>query len=83
MPQHARPPDFAGPRRLRCVMRTATARIPKDHAVQAMLPAPTRPASRASRGRALLEAHFDLIQHKLRQLSWRGGLPDWSDHSDR
>ncbi len=33
-------------------------------------------AEPASRGRALLEAHFDLIQRKLRHLSWRSGLPD-------
>lgn len=30
----------------------------------------------ATRGRALLETHFDLIQRKLHYLSWRSGLPD-------
>lgn len=33
-------------------------------------------ADPAARGRALLEAHLDLIQRKLRHLSWRSGLPD-------
>jgi len=32
--------------------------------------------STANRGRALLEAHYDLIQRKLQRLSWRSGLPD-------
>jgi RNA polymerase sigma factor (sigma-70 family) len=34
-------------------------------------------AEPASRGRALLEAHFDLILRKLRRLSRRSGLPDF------
>lgn len=33
-------------------------------------------ADPAARGRALLEAHLDLIQRKLRHLSWRSGLPE-------
>jgi RNA polymerase sigma factor (sigma-70 family) len=33
-------------------------------------------ASPASRGKALLEAHYDLIQRKIQHLSRRGGLPD-------
>lgn len=47
-------------------------------------PAPTEPArhrpatppvDQASRGRMLLESHFDLIQQQLQSLSRRGGLP--------
>ena len=38
-------------------------------------PVPTR-ADRASRGRALLEAHFELIQRKLHHLGRCSGLPD-------
>jgi RNA polymerase sigma factor (sigma-70 family) len=33
------------------------------------------PVDQASRGRMLLESHFDLIQQRLRSLSRRGGLP--------
>jgi RNA polymerase sigma factor (sigma-70 family) len=54
-------------------MRTATARVHKDPDLQAT---PSAPASSAARGRALLEAHLDLIQRKLRHLSRRSGLPD-------
>ncbi len=59
-------------------MRNATALIPEDSAPSA-LRSPrtrTRPPARVPRGRALLEAHLDLIQRKLRQLSWSGGLPE-------
>lgn len=56
-------------------MQTATARLLKDSDLQAPRPAPFRPTPRAIRGRALLEAHLDLIQSNLRHLSWRSGLP--------
>jgi RNA polymerase sigma factor (sigma-70 family) len=52
-------------------MRTATVRRSERHDLQAILPAST-----ADRGRALLETHLDLIQRRLRTLSWRGGLPE-------
>ena len=38
--------------------------------------APSKAAA-ATRGRALLETHLDLIQRKLHRLSWRSGLPAW------
>jgi RNA polymerase sigma factor (sigma-70 family) len=56
-------------------MRTATARRLKDPDSQALRPARPRPASRANRGRALLETHLDLIQRSLRHLGRRSGLP--------
>lgn len=34
------------------------------------------PVARGDRGKALLESHFDLIQHKLRKLGRTSGLPD-------
>src|SRR5262245_43034515 len=36
--------------------------------------APSKAAA-ATRGRALLETHLELIQRKLQRLSWRSGLP--------
>ena len=57
-------------------MRTAKAQLSKDYDLEATFSGPTRPASRAACGRALLETHLDLIQRKLRHLSWRSGLPD-------
>jgi RNA polymerase sigma factor (sigma-70 family) len=56
-------------------MRTGTARLRKDPDSQTLPPARPRPASRANRGRALLETHLDLIQRSLRHVSWRSGLP--------
>ncbi len=56
-------------------MRTSTARLLKDSDSQAPRPTRSRPASRANRGRALLETHLDLIQRSLRHLSWHSGLP--------
>lgn len=49
----------------------------KQTTVHSACPLPNFPgADPAARGRALLETHFDLIQRKLRHLSWRSGLPD-------
>ncbi len=56
-------------------MRAATASLLNDPDLQAIRPTRSRPASRANRGRALLETHLDLIQRSLRHLSWRSGLP--------
>jgi RNA polymerase sigma factor (sigma-70 family) len=56
-------------------MRTATARLRKNPDLQSLRPTRSRPASRANRGRALLETHLDLIQRSLRHVSWRSGLP--------
>ena len=55
-------------------MRTATAHR-KNPDLRATRPTPPRSASRAKRGRALLETHLDLIQRNLRHLSWHSGLP--------
>jgi RNA polymerase sigma factor (sigma-70 family) len=47
--------------------------------ISALPSSPTRakiPSGGAHRGRALLEDHFDLIQHRLRRLSRRSSLPE-------
>jgi RNA polymerase sigma factor (sigma-70 family) len=56
-------------------MRAATASLRKAPDLPAIRPTRSRPASRATRGRALLETHLELIQRNLRHLSWHSGLP--------
>ncbi|HEX4964147.1 MAG TPA: hypothetical protein VF173_25200 [Thermoanaerobaculia bacterium] len=47
-----------------------------DIAPAPLLPGSDLQADPAARGRALLEAHLDLIQRQLHRLGWRSGLPD-------